>query len=117
MYQCDEIQLRGKIINNFIETYINDYTIRYLLIFCTLTNSIMLSILAGHISSSGQEVFFCKEHVYSVHKNPLRDSVLTDFNTLHVVTSSVCKIRFNIVDPPAPVPAFTLLHFRSSTDF
>jgi len=70
MYQCAEIQLRGKVINNFIETDINAYTIRYLLIFYTLTISIMLSILSGHISSSVQEDLFCKEHVYSVHKNP-----------------------------------------------
>jgi hypothetical protein len=101
MYQCVEIQLRGKIINNFIETDINTYTIMYLLIFCTLTTSISLSILSGHIFSSVQEVFFCKEHVYSFHKNPLRDSVLTEFKTLHAVTSSICKILFNIIYPPS----------------
>jgi hypothetical protein len=92
MYQCVEIQLRGKIINNFIEADINAYTIRHLLIFYTLTNSIMLSIPEGHISSFGQEIFFCKEHVYSGHKNPLRDSVLTELNKLHAVTSSTCTI-------------------------
>jgi len=65
MYQCVEIQLRGKIINISIETDINAYAVRYLQIFYTLTNSTMLSILAGHFSSFGQEVFFCKENIYS----------------------------------------------------